>query len=52
MFKQWSTFHFLQIPLSIIYLLFIVIWAIKDNFLYRDYIVPFSCNYCLAFGFF
>ena len=43
MFKQWSTFHFLQIPLSIIYLLFIVIWAIKDNFLYRDYIVPFSC---------
>lgn len=43
MFKQWSTFHFLQIPLSIIYLLFIVIWAIKDNFHYRDYIVPFSC---------
>ena len=43
MFKQWSTFHFLQIPLSIIYLLFIVIWAIKDNFLYLDYIVPFSC---------
>ena len=45
MFKtmQWSTFHFLQIPLSIIYLLFIILWAIKDNFHYRDYIVPFSC---------
>ena len=44
MFKtmQWSTFHFVMIPLSILFLPLFILWVNQDYKQYSDYIAPFS----------
>ena len=42
MFKQWSTFHFVMIPLSILFMPIIIFGVHQEFKQYGDYIAPFS----------